>query len=230
MPATREFFIKQVLGWVIDSPDLSGAFFDDVNAIATDCIYGIDGVPAANASGKTNAFGRCGNWTSADAAAFQAATVQTVKEVLAAFSAAGKWPLLSIRQDGTINQPLRDFQAAVNPLLAPHGAFRFMEALCQQYTMPCTLDGVSSNASACCVSQVEELVAQSAAGVPLAVHGWGEKHASQPSLGLLPTSSDSALLCCSQRKGPRPTLSTSRPSSSAWGTTPCSASRAAAPT
>eukprot|EP01051_Picozoa_sp_SAG22_P018324 SAG22_NODE_3053_length_1982_cov_1.775890_2_plen_416_part_00 len=176
VPATREFFIKQVLGWVIDSPDLSGAFFDDVNAIATGCIYGIDGVPAANASGKTNAFGRCGNWTAADAATFQAATVQTVKEVLAAFAAAGKWPLLSIRQDGTINQPLRDFQAAVNPLLAPHGAFRFMEALCQQYTMPCTLDGVSSNASACCVSQVEELVAQSAAGVPLAVHGWGEKH------------------------------------------------------
>jgi hypothetical protein len=35
-----------------------------------------------------------------------------------------------------------------------------MEALCQQYTMPCTLDGTSSNASACCVSQVEELIQQ----------------------------------------------------------------------
>ena len=27
VPATREYFIEQVLGWIIDSPDLSGAFF-----------------------------------------------------------------------------------------------------------------------------------------------------------------------------------------------------------
>jgi hypothetical protein len=80
--------------------------------------------------------------------------------VLSAFAAAGKWPLLSIRQDGTINEPLRRFQASVNPLLKQRGGFRFMEALCQQYTMPCTLDGTSSNASACCVSQVEELIQQ----------------------------------------------------------------------
>ena len=80
--------------------------------------------------------------------------------MLSAFAAAGKWPLLSIRQDGTINEPLRRFQASVNPLLKQRGGFRFMEALCQQYTMPCTLDGTSSNASACCVSQVEELIQQ----------------------------------------------------------------------
>jgi hypothetical protein len=118
--------------------------------------------------------GSCGTWTTADAVAFQAATVTMVDQVLAAFAAAGKWPLLSIRQDGTINEPLRRFQASVNPLLKQRGGFRFMEALCQQYTMPCTLDGTTSNASACCVSQVQELVQQSADGVPLAVHGWAQ--------------------------------------------------------
>eukprot|EP01052_Picozoa_sp_SAG31_P027224 SAG31_NODE_2530_length_5556_cov_2.442917_5_plen_154_part_00 len=53
-----------------------------------------------------------------------------------------------------------------------------MEALCQQYTDPCTIYGVLSNASACCVSQVEELIAQAAIGVPLAVHGWAQGNTS----------------------------------------------------
>ena len=98
--------------------------------------------------------------------------------MLRVFITAGKVPLLSIRKDGTTNVPLRKYQAVLNPLLAPHGAFRFMEALCQQYTMPCSgsIDGVTSNASACCVSQIDELIAQSAAGVPLAVHGWAQGH------------------------------------------------------
>lgn len=99
-----------------------------------------------------------------------------VRSLLRVFAKAGKVPLLSIRQDGTTNVPLRKYQAVLNPLLAPHGAFRFMEALCQQYTMPCSIDGVTSNASACCVSQIDELIAQSAAGVPLAVHGWAQGH------------------------------------------------------
>ena len=102
--------------------------------------------------------------------------LQVVRSLLRVFAKAGKAPLLSIRQDGTTNIPLRKYQAALNPLLAPHGAFRFMEALCQQYTMPCTIDGVASNASMCCVSQIDELITQSAAGVPLAVHGWAQGH------------------------------------------------------
>ena len=76
------------------------AFFDDVNAIATDCIYGVDGVPGGKA-------GSCGNWTKADAEAFQDAAVLTVEMLLEAFKAKAKWPLLSIRQDGSINEPLR---------------------------------------------------------------------------------------------------------------------------
>jgi hypothetical protein len=154
VPAARNYFLRQVLGWIIDSPHLSGAFFDDVNTIATDCIYGVNGIPSANGSKGSNSVGSCGVWTTRDAEAFQAATVTMVREVLAAFAQAGKWPLLSIRQDGTINAPLRLFQASVNPLLRPAGAFRFMEALCQQYHDPCTLDGTVANASACCVSQV----------------------------------------------------------------------------
>ena len=101
---------------------------------------------------------------------------QVVRSLLQLFAEADKTPLLSIRQDGTTNVPLRKYQALVNPLLAPHGAFRFMEALCQQYSMPCTIDGVASNASTCCVSQIDELIAQSATGVPLAVHGWAQGH------------------------------------------------------
>jgi hypothetical protein len=81
VPATRTYFLKEVLGWIIDSPDLSGAFFDDVNAIATGCIYGVNGIPSANGSKGASSVGSCGNWTTADAVAFQAATVTTVDQV-----------------------------------------------------------------------------------------------------------------------------------------------------
>lgn len=48
---------------------------DDVNHIATACIYGVDGIPGANGSAPISGHGGCGNWTNADAENFFNASV-----------------------------------------------------------------------------------------------------------------------------------------------------------
>ena len=67
-PSTTEYFISEVLDFVLESPHLDGAFFDDVDFISALCVPGWYGSCGTYANGSAHAATPatcCGNWSTA---------------------------------------------------------------------------------------------------------------------------------------------------------------------
>ena len=159
-PSAVDYFVDEVLRFILDSPELDGgesspdrafsilvactesskslcgcsAFFDDVDFISALCVPGWYGSCGTSANGTVHAATPetcCGNWTQADGAALLDATTDAVIRVLRAFEAKGKTPVLSVQQDGWMSKETRLFHSRIMPAVRQHGGVVMMEALCQ---------------------------------------------------------------------------------------------------
>ena len=94
--AARTYLTQNVIKFVMDNPQIGGAFFDDVSAAAgSEVQCGCDGCEC-----------RCGNWTAADRAEFVTSTLDTVDQLLSVMGKAGKLPILST-DDGGVSDVFR---------------------------------------------------------------------------------------------------------------------------
>ena len=85
-PAARKFMTEQVIDFILEDPHLGGAFFDDVNSVASIDIQ----------CGCPNCKCECGNWTIADRVDFVNASLGAVEQVLTAFAKHQKQAILSL--------------------------------------------------------------------------------------------------------------------------------------